>query len=189
MKPLIIAASISLAAAPAWAVESTQPMLDYANAQVEQWIAIPMVIAAIKAQNASTSGVDQATIDEMDQTWRAQVESDDRPMIEAVLANPVSQHLMLEVAQSQGRITEVFVMDARGLNVGQSAMTSDYWQGDEAKFTETYAKGDGAVHMGEIELDESTSTYQGQVSLSITDPETGTVIGAVTFGLNAQAFF
>ncbi len=38
-------------------------------------------------------------------------------------------------------MTEVFVMDARGLNVAASDVTSDYWQGDEEKFSETFPKG------------------------------------------------
>ena len=86
-------------------------------------------------------------------------------------------------------IAEVFIMDAQGLNVAASAVTSDYWQGDEAKFQQTYGVGPDAVHISEVELDESTQTYQAQVSLSLTDPATGALIGAVTFGLNAQAFY
>jgi hypothetical protein len=42
-------------------------------------------------------------------------------------------------------ITEMFVMDAKGLNVGQSDVTSDYWQGDEAKWQKTYGAGPGVV--------------------------------------------
>ena len=80
-------------------------------------------------------------------------------------------------------------MDGRGLNVAASDATSDYWQGDEEKFTETYGKGAGGILVGDIEYDESTQTYQGQVSLAIADPETGAVIGAVTVGLNAEKLF
>ena len=78
-------------------------------------------------------------------------------------------------------------MDQRGLNVAASHATSDYWQGDEAKFTQSFGLGAGAIHCGDIEFDESSQTYQGQVSVSIVDPETQAVIGAITFGLNADA--
>ena len=88
-----------------------------------------------------------------------------------------------------GTITEVFVMDARGLNVASSALTSDYWQGDEEKFTETYPKGPGAVHISEVEFDESTQTYQVQVSISLVDPATGDAVGAMKVGLNADRLF
>ena len=36
--------------------------------------------------------------------------------------------------------------DNKGLNVGQSDVTSDYWQGDEAKWKKSYKMGAGAVH-------------------------------------------
>ena len=75
-------------------------------------------------------------------------------------------------------------MDAQGLNVAQSDVTSDYWQGDEAKWQETYNTGN--VHIGDVELDESTQTYQAQVSLPIFDPESNAVIGAATFGVNLE---
>jgi hypothetical protein len=92
------------------------------------------------------------------------------------------------VAGSNGVATEVIVMDSLGLNVAVSDVTSDYWQGDEAKFTNSFAAGLDAIDVSEVELDESTQTYQMQVSVVIPDAETGAPIGAVTIGLNAEAF-
>jgi hypothetical protein len=66
-------------------------------------------------------------------------------------------------------------------------MTSDMWQGDEAKFTETYSVGAGAVHFSDVELDESTQRYQAQISLTIVDPASGEPIGAMTVGVDAEA--
>ena len=42
------------------------------------------------------------------------------------------------------------------MNVGQSDIISDYWQGDEAKWIKTYAKGAAALHIGKVKEDEST---------------------------------
>jgi hypothetical protein len=81
------------------------------------------------------------------------------------------------------------MMDARGLNVAASSVTSDYWQGDEEKFTATYPLGPDAVHISEVEFDESTQTFQAQVSLPVTDPATGAVIGAITIGVAADRLF
>ena len=41
--------------------------------------------------------------------------------------------------------------------------------------------------MVEVEFDESTQTFQGQVSVTIVDPASGEAIGAMTLGLNAEA--
>ncbi|MEM8755288.1 MAG: hypothetical protein AAGF90_20180, partial [Pseudomonadota bacterium] len=73
---------------------------------------------------------------------------------------------------------------AKGLNVGQSAKTSDYWQGDEAKWRETYLVGPDAIHVSDVEEDESTQTFQIQVSLPIVDG--GAPIGAVTVGVDVE---
>ena len=78
-------------------------------------------------------------------------------------------------------------MDAVGLNVAASAVTSDYWQGDEDKFLKTYPMGPGAVHFSDVEFDESTQTYQAQISIALTDPATGSVVGAMTVGVVADA--
>ena len=75
-------------------------------------------------------------------------------------------------------------MDGKGLNVGQSDVTSDYWQGDEDKWQKTFLAGAGAVHVSEVEFDESSQTYQSQFSMPIVDPATSTVIGAVTVGVD-----
>ena len=76
-------------------------------------------------------------------------------------------------------------MDQVGLNVAVSEPTSDYWQGDEAKWSQTYLAGAGAMHVSDVELDESTQTYQAQVSLTVVDAS-GAPIGAITFGVNVE---
>lgn len=174
-------------AAPAMAQDIEQPMREFADAQVKAWLADPVVVDAVKAQNAANAGLTQEQIDALDTAWRAEVDAGATPTADAILANALSQFLAKLKADSQGLITEIFVMDAHGLNVGQSDVTSDYWQGDEAKWQETYAKGADAVHIGEVEKDESTQTLQSQLSLPIVDPASGEVIGAVTLGIDVDA--
>lgn len=144
------------------------------------------VIAAIKAQNAKTKDYDQAKITELDNQWRAETEAPDQPMIDGVLDYPVSKQLAEVQEASDGLYTEIFVMDAKGLNVAQSDATSDFWQGDEAKWKETFLAGPDALHLSEVEEDESTQTFQSQVSMAITDPDSGSVIGAITVGVNVE---
>lgn len=78
-------------------------------------------------------------------------------------------------------------MDNHGLNVGQSEITSDYWQGDEAKWQKTFLADAGSMHISEVEQDEFTQTYQSQLSLSVIDPASGAVIGVITIGTNVEA--
>lgn len=181
--PMIVAASI------AGAVDAPPAMKSFVETDVMTWAQSEQVITAIAAQNAQTAGSSAAQIEAWDTQWRAEVGQDAQPLISDVMGRPLSAFLAEQVAASGGRITEIFVMDALGLNVAASDVTSDYWQGDEDKYSKSYGAGAGAVFVDEVEFDESSQTYQGQVSMALTDPATGEVIGAMTVGLNAEAFF
>ena len=186
---ILMAAPFMVAAGFAQAIEAPPAMKAFVENDVAVWANEAAVMDAVRAQNAVHADMTQARIDALDLEWRAQVGSDAKPLIDAVLGNPLSAFLKSQVDASGGQITEIFVMDAHGLNVASSGVTSDYWQGDEAKFQKTFLAGTGAMFVDDIELDESTQTYLGQVSIALTDPDTGEVIGAMTIGLNAQMFF
>lgn len=182
---LLAAGVLAFASAPAAAEEAhVAPVKEFIAQNVEAWLTDPVVVGAIKEQNAQTSGLDQAAIDKLDQDWRAQATAADKPFVNEVLARKLSKFLMEKKDGAQGMITEMFVMDAKGLNVGQSDVTSDYWQGDEAKWQKTYGAGAGVVFVDEVEKDESTQALQSQASVTISDPETGEPIGAITVGIN-----
>jgi hypothetical protein len=157
----------------------------YVKANLVSWLNDKIVIAAVKAQNAKHASLAQADIEKLDKDWRAQVDAAQKPLIDSVLKSELSAFLSKKKDESKGVITEVFVMDDKGLNVGQSDITSDYWQGDEAKWQKTFKVGPDAIFLDKIEKDESTQALQMQVSISIKD-EAGKVIGAATFGINVD---
>jgi hypothetical protein len=165
----------------------TTAVVEFIDRAVRPWLKEPAVVNALIAQNAAHAGLSQADIQDMDARWRAELYSAARPMIEAQLSNALSLYLKGQQRAAQGLITEIFVMDNRGLNVGQSDITSDYWQGDEAKWLKTFGAGPGTLHVDEAERDESTQLMQSQASLPIEDPQTGEVIGAITIGVNLDA--
>ena len=162
------------------------PLEAYAKDELSNWLAEPDLIAAIIAQNADHASLTEDAVIALDQQWRAEAGNNGGPLISKLLSAPVSNWLLAQQEATAGFVTEVFVMDNKGLNVAQSAQTSDYWQGDEAKWQETYSVGPDALHISEVEFDDSTGFYQSQASLPITDPSTGDVIGAITFGINVQ---
>jgi len=170
----------------AFAQDHVGPVTDYVKSNVESWLSDPVVISAINEQNAAHAGLSQADIDALDKQWRAEVDAGSKPLIDKVLGNALSKFLAAKQAEADGMITEAFVMDNKGLNVGQSEITSDYWQGDEAKWQKTYPAGSGAIFVDEVDKDESTQLLQSQVSISISDPGTGAAIGAITLGINVE---
>ena len=121
-------------------------------------------------------------IDALDKQWRAEREVEDQPLITAVLSSPLSNYLTRIQARSRGLYTEIFVMDAQGLNAGQSSITSDFWQGDEAKWQKTFQVGPDAIFIDEIEINDETGTENAQVNMSIA--QDGKVVGAITVEIN-----
>jgi hypothetical protein len=176
-----------LLAAPAFADDAPVKQVEaYLKSNVMSWLSDKTVISAIKAQNEKHAALDQEQIGKLDKQWRGEVDAASKPLIDSVLKNEVSVFLKKKKEETKGVVSEVFVMDDKGLNVGQSDITSDYWQGDEAKWKKNYSVGPDAVFFDKIEKDESTQALQMQVSISIKDPETGKAIGAVTFGINVD---
>jgi len=161
-----------------------QALKDLVETQLRAIAENPVVIGALTQQNAANGSLAQAEIDKLDKQWRAEVEGQDKSLINQVLANDLSSYLKQVSNQAGGLYTEIIVMDGKGLNAGQSAVTSDYWQGDEDKWSKTYAAGPDAVFVDEVEMDESTQMLQSQVSFTVVDPATKQVIGAITFGVN-----
>lgn len=159
----------------------------YLANSIRPWAQDATLVEAIKAANAERAAFDQAKIDEMDAAWKAEVGSASTPTITPVVTNAASDFLRAQVEASAGAVTEAFITDAKGLNVAVSEPTSDMWQGDEEKFTEVFPKGKDGVLFSDIELDESTQTYAGQISITITDPATGEAIGTLTVGVNAES--
>lgn len=172
---------------PAAATDDFTPALQaYLSAEIATWANDPMLIDAIRAQNAVTGAWDQAQIDSADQQWQAEVGQSGSALIDGVLANPAADFLRARVEASGGSMTEAFITDAKGLNVAASDTTSDYWQGDEDKFLKVFPDPAGQF-ISEVELDESTQRYQGQISLTITDPATGEALGTLTVGVDAES--
>ena len=173
-------------AAPADANEYEPQIRAAFESQIKPWLGDPAVVEAIKQQNEKTSGLSDADIEGLDQEWRAQAKAGGGPMIEEVLSGALSDYLKQKKGQIGAVVTEMFVMDAKGLNVGQSDVTSDYMQGDEAKWQKTYQAGADAIFVDEVEFDDSTESFQSQISATVTDPATGEPIGAITIGINVE---
>jgi len=187
----LVALLLCATALPAFATDSSDPIVKaqtYATTTVRDWMSDSVIVDAVLEQNARNAALTQTDIDTLDKSWRSELGAAAQPTVDSVVKSIPSDRLRARVDEAAGTITEMFVMDALGLNVASSGVTSDFWQGDEAKFTETYPKGADAVHVSDVELDESTQVYQIQVSFPLVNPADGVVIGAVTVALNAEQF-
>jgi hypothetical protein len=182
------ALAIALTAPAAHATDSFGPALDAFLAESVLPLSTDAVlIDAIRAQNERNTALAPDAITMLDAAWQAETGAAEQPTISPVVTGAVADFLRAYVEGSGGKVTEAFAMDMKGLNVAASAPTSDYWQGDEDKFTQTFGKGAGASLIGEVEFDDSTQTYQAQISVTVTDPATNAPIGALTVAVNASS--
>jgi hypothetical protein len=163
------------------------PVTAYVEANVRSWTEDPVIVEALKDHNERHAHLAQADIDRMDAEWRSQRSSDHHPLIDSVTDTPLSKFLKAKQAASGGAITEIIVIDAKGLSIGESDPSSDYWQGDEQKWQKTYPAGAGVLFVDRAEKDESTQTLQSQASLTVSDPQTHQPIGTLTVGINLDA--
>lgn len=161
-------ASVAQAEAPP---ESLKPIL----LELRKWDQDPVLIAAIEAQNAKNVSIEQ--IKQRDQQWMATSDVDD--FMAQLMKNEAAQRL-LELESSQPYFLEMFLTANQGENVAMTNKTSDYWQGDEAKFTE--AKTPGQLYVSDVEYDDSTLAYLVQVSVPMLKNDQ--VIGVLVVGIN-----
>ena len=151
---------------------------------IKAWLKDDIVTVSIEAQNKRLTKLTQAEIDAVDQQWVKEREADDKPLIAATLSNPLSVYLNRIQGRSLGLYAEIFIMDQNGLNVGQSSVTSDFWQGDEAKFQKTFPVGKDTIFIDDPEWDDEAKIWRVQVNFTLTDPTGNTPIGAATVEMN-----
>ena len=187
-KLFAITGAVSVMASPVFAEPAKPDIQSLITPSVvqdmRQWIETEIVRISVDAQNSRLTKLGQDEIDALDKQWRAERESDDKPLIAATLSNPLSVYLARLQGKSLGLYAEIFVMDQNGLNVGQSSITSDFWQGDEAKFQKTYDVSGDALFVDEPEWDADARIWRGQVSFTLTEADSDASIGAVTMEVN-----
>jgi len=146
---------------------------------VEQAAANPAVVAAVKDQNAQ--GMSLSKIQEMDKTWMAA----QRPtaFMNSLTENEAAKALA-KIEASKPFMVEFILTDNQGANVAITGMTSDYWQGDEPKFTNAFADGKGNTYIARPQKDKSTGEVISQVSVPVMS--NGKAIGTLTVGVRAD---
>jgi hypothetical protein len=138
----------------------------------------PALVREVKRQNARRVPLD--TVHKRDEEWRATPAL--TPIKRQVLGSPCARSLD-RYQERWGRVmAEAFVMDNQGALVGATRRTSDYWQGDEPKWRESFNGGRGAELREKPFFDESSQAYVLQVSLPVKDG--ARVIGALTVSIS-----
>ena len=150
---------------------------------IKEKINTNVTLISIEAQNERYNDINQNTINKLDEQWKRERELEDQPLIASVMSSPLSIYLTQIQASNLGLYAEIFVVDANGLNVGQSSITSDFWQGDEDKYKKTFLVSKNAVFIDEPEYNEETKTWRTQVCFTISKDNTPIGVAIVEFNL------
>jgi hypothetical protein len=134
----------------------------------------PEILRALRAKNASGETIEE--IQRKDKEWMANPQF---ALRKSLTSSACGQRLR-DLTKSDTAVVEVILMDKNGANVCVSRETTDYWQGDEAKWQKTFGEGKD-VFVDEPAFDQSTGVYAIQISTLIFDGKTKA--GALTLGL------
>jgi two-component system cell cycle sensor histidine kinase/response regulator CckA len=136
--------------------------------------------AAIISANASYTGNAagiQAELERLDQQWIAAPDND--PLIQDVLNNALATEFRLFQTRFSDHV-EIFVTDRYGALLAATNRTTDYYQADEAWWQAAYQQGQGAIHLGEPEFDDSADVLGLRIAVPIYAEDQTTVIGVLT---------
>jgi hypothetical protein len=134
----------------------------------------PELVKAVQAKNQS--GESEADILKKDKEWQA---NQRYPLRQELTSNACAARLKKMLA-GEPIVVEAFLMDNKGALVCATRETSDYWQGDEAKWQNTYADGK-PVFIDQPALDMSSNAFGVQLSVLVKDG--GKAAGALTLTL------
>lgn len=140
----------------------------------------PSIIRAVEEQNSRL--ITLAEIKNRDEIWK-NAGGGMNGLIRETTQNDVARYFQRRV-ENNSAIDEVFLTDNQGANVAAFPPTSDYWQGDEEKWTASYNNGNGVVFIGPLEFDESTQKTQVQISAPVISKEQ--TIGVLVLGVSVD---
>ncbi len=187
---IITFASLTSAGAqtqPQAGMEHAQRAEAYARSFVAGFASDAMLHSVLRESTKSHSRLDWNEQRALDRRWRD--EAADRTkggLVEAITQNAVSDWLEERRAEAPGgAITEILVIDGLGWNVGQTAMTADFFQGDELQWQDILPNTEDAVIVSELEENADGSGRDlAVVSLPIVSGPVN--IGVITLGVDMR---
>lgn len=134
------------------------------------------LIRLVRESNQNNSNLSNSAINRLDERWQRTEGIDD--FIKPFITNETA--LFLVAFQDENDVfSEIFVTDKKGLIIGETNKTSDYYQADEEWWIQTFNEGKGKDFFGEIEYDESSRSEAIPIYVPVLDPDSGEAIGVI----------
>lgn len=180
-----IVMSASACMTPAFAAgDHVAKVQKYIDSNIRGWLSSPAILNAVDQQNLNHMGLTAGDISVLDQRWRKEKLRGGGDLMNSKMKSSLATFLRGIKAASGGVITEIFLMDNKGLNVAQTNATGDYMQGDEAKWQKTFLVGSTGVLIDDVEEDGGVNVSPTSIAVARGN---GYTLGAVTIGINVDA--
>ena len=146
------------------------------------------IVETLRTYNKARKSMTQADIDGLEATWHAELDSGNRPLITGVVRNMTALR-MRKVIRDTGRvISDINVIDARGVSIAQTTVFPHIWQGTAAEARDIAAADPNMVLISSVGSEASEQARQLEAFFPVTDPDTNELIGAVILVVEAESF-
>ena len=137
--------------------------------------AVPEVRRVAAASTAST--MDLAVVRRQDEEW--QTARAVPASLSGLMSNEASRFLA-EATRNDSTYRELLLADRHGRLVAASAVSTDYYQGDEEWFSRTVKGGvSGRMHVGGVTWDESAGTWALEISVPVEEAPASGLVGVL----------
>lgn len=159
-------------------------LVDLTNDTIKQWASHPIVIQAVKEQNAYHENFSINDKRKLDLLWQQEKRKITSPLTDRVLEKPLSKYLMQIKEDSNGLYTEIIIIDSYGLNVGQTGISSHYWQEEQQKWINTFQNRSFATYVSDLYFNDTTEHFQVEIAFMLLSGDIP--IGVVYVGVDIE---
>ncbi|MEM7507949.1 MAG: hypothetical protein AAF415_14520 [Pseudomonadota bacterium] len=107
-------------------------LVGLSRAEPQEWITDPVIVYTIREQNPTHRDLTERQINRLDTRWRKGGVYG--PILKDLIGHQASLTLRDRRKQSADLLNEIIVIDSHGMSVAISDLTTDWFQGGEAKF-------------------------------------------------------
>lgn len=133
---------------------------------------------------ASTAPMDSTRVQETERAWESGRVATAQKL--GLLDSPASRYLR-DITENDSIYREIFVTDREGRLVATSNVTTDYYQGDEPWWRESFDDGiRGRVSVGDVTWDESAKAYVIEFAMPVIRPGDTHVAGILKVVADAR---
>ncbi|MEI8619646.1 hypothetical protein P4S66_01665 [Pseudoalteromonas sp. B129b] len=156
-------------------------ILDRLYSSAKTLLNLPSLVEEVQISNESP--LSEPEIMKRDQLWIKESKHVGHADALTMLDLPLSKVFKKWQSQFKGVVTELILTDSQGKNIAISKLTSDYWQGDENKFTKIF-KQSKDYNFDSVTYDASTHHFQVQLSFPVLDNNSN--IGVLILGVDVE---